>query len=100
VARATTFEERWRGLRPRSRGIGLWLEGKSVHSIGMEEDLLVVGLDRRLQVVGSTHLRPGRFLWVRGAHSTVELPIGQDLPEVGALLTWSPWPEISATGVG
>jgi uncharacterized membrane protein (UPF0127 family) len=85
---AGTFLERLKGLRHRSEGYGMLIEGQSVHGFGMREPLLAIGLDRGRRVVGFRVLHPHRVVWIRGAREIVELPIGSLPPPQGVVLTW------------
>ena len=85
---AHTFGQRWKGLKPRSLGIGMLIRGGSVHGFGMKEPLLVVGLDPERRVVGWETLLPGRFIRIGTAVEILELPAGAQPPPEGAVLTW------------
>ncbi len=78
--------ERWRGLRPRSEGRGLLLHGSSVHAIGMQESLWVAGLSPTGAVADIRLLRPGRVVFLSGAHRVLELPATAMPPPMGAVL--------------
>jgi hypothetical protein len=64
------------------------IAGRSVHSLGMKEPLVVVGLDTQRGVVGIRNLPPGRITWFQGAVQILELPGGQEPPPQGAVLSW------------
>jgi len=92
---ACTRRERWRGLRPRARGGGLLLVGRSVHGRGMQEALRVVSLDALGRVRRVALLRPGAFFVDGGAKWIVEVPLGRGAPSEGTTLKarrWSWWP--------
>lgn len=93
---ANSFRRRWKGLRPRSQGIGLILRGRLVHGLGMREPLAVLALDADGRVVGRATLRPRHFLRLPGAVWIVELPLHWPLPVVGTRTKLRPmlegWP--------
>lgn len=88
VGRAGTFRERLHGLRPSPVGHGLWLAGSSVHSFGMTEPLIAVGLDQNLMVISASRLQPGQWIWLHGATSILELPADRLPPTIGSVLRW------------
>jgi hypothetical protein len=88
VGRAGTFRERLDGLRRSPVGHGLWLVGPSVHSFGMTEPLIAVGLDRNLMVINVSQLQPRQWIWIGGAKSILELPPDRVPPIIGSVLTW------------
>ncbi len=83
---ARTRRERWRGLRPRARGRGLLLAGRSVHGWGMREGLRVVSLDAAGRVRRVALLRPRAVFVDRGARWIIELPAARPAPPVGLRL--------------
>lgn len=83
---ATRFQERLRGLRPRSDGRALLLKGSSVHSIGMQESLWVIGMDQAGTVIDIRFLRPGGVTILSGACWLLELPAMTMPPPVGSTL--------------
>ncbi|HUP18229.1 MAG TPA: hypothetical protein VM848_19545 [Acidimicrobiia bacterium] len=85
---AQTFAERLKGLRYRSDGQSMLIRGMSVHGFAMREPLLAVGLDRGQRVVGFRVLYPRRVIWIRRAAQILELPIDEEPPPDGAVLTW------------
>ena len=85
---ADTFCQRWRGLRPSAEGVGMLIDGRSVHGFGMTEPLLVVGLDGHHRVVGFRTLGPRRIICFVGAVQILELPAGHHPPPEGAVLSW------------
>jgi len=87
---ACTPAERRRGLRPRPRGAGLLLAGRSVHGWGMAEPLRVVSLDAAGRVRRVALLPPGRVFVDAGARWIIELPMPRRAPQVGMDLHVSP----------
>lgn len=88
LRQADSFWRRWRGLRPRPSGFGLWLAGSSVHGLGMKEPVWVCGLDHDRMVVAVKTLLPGRVVRIAGASTTLELPHTNQPPAPGTVLTW------------
>jgi hypothetical protein len=88
VAVAVGFRDRWRGLRPSPAGFGLLLKTRSVHSLGMKTDLLVVGIDARGTVIDTRTLKPGRFVMLPAVRFILELEGHRSPPMPGAVLTW------------
>ncbi|HLV90138.1 MAG: hypothetical protein J5I28_02815 [Acidimicrobiales bacterium] len=86
VHAVTGFWQRWRGLRGSPDGSALALPGGSVHGFGMDRDLVVVGLDGDLEVIGSKVLAPNRIVTIPGARWMIELPAGTIPPPAGTRL--------------
>lgn len=82
VKRADGFRARLIGLyrhRKLSLGDGVWLVPcRGIQTIGMRAPIDVVFLDAGRRVVRLyNHVPPGRvILWVPGAHSALEVPVG------------------------
>jgi len=93
---ATSTAQRRRGLRPRAEGRAMLFVGRSVHGVGMREDLAVVFLDRSGTVLDHTTLRPGRVVSRRRARFVVELPAGSPAPAVGSRLVLWGRPKLAA----
>jgi hypothetical protein len=89
---ARTHRERFRGLRPRPRGRGLLLAGRSVHGRGMREGLRVVSLDAAGRVRRVALLRPRGVFVDRGARWILELPLESGAPAEGTALKVRQWP--------
>ena len=85
---ATSFRQRWKGLKPRANGNGMLIPGRSVHSWGMKDPLLIIGLDAQRCVVGFRALLPRRFACMPGASHILELPAEHMPPPHGSVLTW------------
>ena len=85
---ASSFRDRWKGLKPLTGGKGLLLRGGSVHGFGMREPLQVVGLDAGGCVLRSRALLPRGLVVIRGARYMLELPCDRQLPPHGGVLTW------------
>lgn len=88
---ARTRRERWRGLRPRPRGRGLLLAGRSVHGFGMEESLQVISLDAAGWVRRVTEMRPRGIFVDRRARWILELPLESGAPAEGTALKVRQW---------
>ena len=84
---ASTFRERWRGLRPCPEGRSMLIPGRSVHGIGMAEPLTVVGIARSGRVVGIRRLQPGGVVMMLGARWLLEQPVVNPLPAHGEVLS-------------
>jgi uncharacterized protein len=82
ITRAGSVAARMRGLYPYRRldlGDGVWLVPcNGIQTIGMKHVIDAVFLNHEGRVVRIfENLRPGRFTWwIRGAHSTLEVPAG------------------------
>jgi hypothetical protein len=88
VRLAAGFLDRWRGLRPRPRTCGLLLRARSVHGIGMREDLWAVGISSAGVVLTVKRLRAGSIAILPGATWVLELPLGRRPPPPGSALSW------------
>jgi len=86
---AHTFFERLTGLRFSSDGYGMLIGGRSVHSFGLREPLLVIGLGQGRTVIGHRILTPHRVVWIPRAREMLELPLSVLPPLQGAVLTWA-----------
>lgn len=94
VSLAITFRERWQGLRPRPSGRSMLIPGRSVHGVGMEEPLTVIGIDQGGRVVGIRRLRPRRVVVMFDARWLLEQPVDHPLPCPGEVLSMvSPCPD-------
>lgn len=93
-----SFSERLMGLR-RRRGPMLF-KASSVHGVGMDRTLLVVAIGRDRRVKSTQHLRPGGFVFVKGAVWMLELEVRSITPAVGtALHFYSPTHDRTTGGV-
>ena len=81
---ASTFSERFRGLRGQPDDSRILLETSSVHTIGMTRSIEVVIIGRDRRVVRVQTLPPNRLVLQRGARFILELPDGAELPATGA----------------
>lgn len=84
---ASSFPERWRGLRPRPAGRSMLIPGRSVHGIGMAEPLTVIGIDPAWRVVGVRRLRPSGLVVMREARWLLEQPVERPVPPDGEVLS-------------
>jgi uncharacterized membrane protein (UPF0127 family) len=82
--RASTFYERWRGLRGTPTQPRLLIETSSVHTFGMHLSISVVMIDSDLRVVRAQSLLPNRVVYERKARFILELPEASALPALGA----------------
>jgi len=80
--RASTFYERWRGLRDEPTR-SLLIETSSVHTFGMPDPISVVMIDSDLRVVRAQSLPPNRVVYERRARFILELPEASPLPALG-----------------
>ena len=80
--RASTFSERWRGLRGEPIR-SLLIETSSVHTFGMQVPISVVMIDSDLRVVRTQALLPNRVVYERRARFILELPEASPLPALG-----------------
>jgi hypothetical protein len=87
VLLAITFRERRRGLCPRPAGRSMLIRGNSVHGIGMEEPLTVIGIDPGGRVVGVRRLRPRTLVVMPGARWLLEQPVELPAPRRGEVLS-------------
>src|SRR5690606_41348169 len=83
VHAVTGFWQRWRGLRGSPDGSALALPGGSVHGFGMDRDVVVVGVDGDLEVVGSKVLGPNRIVTIPCARGVIVRPAGSISPPAG-----------------
>ncbi|HKZ24678.1 MAG TPA: hypothetical protein VJ398_02700 [Acidimicrobiia bacterium] len=84
ASRASTFIERFRGLRGEPDDAHLLLETSSVHTLGMARSIAIVMIDRDLRVIRTQALMPNRVVYERTARFVLELPKGSELPAVGS----------------
>ena len=77
---ATTFIDRFRGLRALSPGARLLIETRSVHTIGLPFSIAVVVIGRDGSVLDTRTLTRNRVLFHRLAQHILEVPHGSDLP--------------------
>ena len=95
---AVTARQRRRGLRPRPLGRRLLLRTRSVHGLGLVEDLAVVGIGRDHRVCAVRVLRPGRIVMIARCRWILELPIDHPTPDVGARVDVARLRPIRGTG--
>ena len=76
--------ERLRGVKVGTRRV--LLRGGHVHGRGLDDPLLVIGLDSEGRVIDTVLVPPGCFLRLRGATWVLELPDGYPHPVSGARL--------------
>jgi uncharacterized membrane protein (UPF0127 family) len=81
---ASTFIERFRGLRGEPNDARLLFQTSSVHTIGMTRSISIVMMDDDLRVIRAQSLLPNRVVHERSARFILELPHGMELPAVGA----------------
>lgn len=86
---ATTFHQRWRGLKAHPPDTSLLLQASSVHGFGMREPFVAVGIDDQLRVVGIKLVRPRRLAWFPRASFVLELPPDAEPPRPGMTLEMS-----------
>ena len=84
--RATTFIERFRGVRGGPAGASFLLETRSVHTIGLGRPIGVVVIDRGFRVIEAKTLARNRILYRLTARFMLELPAGTDPPPLHATL--------------
>ena len=77
---ATTFIERFRGVRGGPPRASLLLETRSIHTIGLGRSIGVVVIDRGFRVVEVKTLARNRILYRLAARFMLELPAGSDPP--------------------
>ncbi|MEX1135210.1 MAG: hypothetical protein WED83_10245 [Acidimicrobiia bacterium] len=82
--RASTFIERFRGLRGGPDDARLLFETSSVHTLGMSRSICVVMIDHDLRVIRAQSLLPNRVTFEPTARFILELPLGAELPAIGA----------------
>lgn len=80
---ASTFRDRFRGLRPLPMGRSMVFVGSSVHGFGMHTKLGVIGVDDSGVVVGTRCLTPGTHVSIRNAVFILEVPWEEGLPAPG-----------------
>jgi uncharacterized membrane protein (UPF0127 family) len=83
---ASTFHERWRGLRGEPAHSPLLIETSSVHTFGMHMPISVVMIDSDLRVVRAQSLPPNRVVYERRARFILELPEKSVVPALGSPL--------------
>lgn len=86
AARASTFIERFRGLRGEPDDARVLFETSSVHTLGMARSISVVMMDHDLRVIRAQSLLPNRLIYERKARFILELPEATELPAVGAIV--------------
>ena len=80
---ASSHRLRLRGLRPRPDGRGLLIRTRSVHGLGMREEVSIVGLGADGSVYRVGVLRPRGLAVMVQCRWILELPIAEPLPTVG-----------------
>lgn len=83
---ATTFAERWRGLRGSAPETALLLHTSSVHGIGMNRNFHAVGLSGQYEVMGTQFVTPGQMVRFSKCDWVLELPELTSPPATGAVL--------------
>lgn len=81
VLLARNHRERLTGVRGRS--VRVLMRTATVHSWGIDEPLLLVGINSLGEVVALEVLRPRRMTRLRRAMWTLELPLSDEVPELG-----------------
>jgi hypothetical protein len=77
----SSFVERWRGKR-RHR-LPMIFRQSSVHGVGMDRPLVVVGIGADMRVVDVRTLRPRRLVWMKRARLLLEMEVTAALPSIG-----------------
>jgi hypothetical protein len=88
VLLASTRRERWLGVKTGFDRVLLATD--SVHGRGLSAPLQLVGIDGSGIVLSVRMLKPGGFVRLIGVSWTLELPVGDDVPAVGAVLSIYP----------
>ncbi|MEX1005276.1 MAG: hypothetical protein WD990_05465 [Acidimicrobiia bacterium] len=78
----TRFVDRWHGMKRRTGA--MLLAGWSVHGIGMNRPLTVVGLDPDGTVTAVRTLDPGRVVVLGGVSSILEIEESIPAPSIGS----------------
>ena len=86
VNTATSFMERWRGLRGAKPGAAMLIQTNSVHGMGMRRGFRAIGLSSEYRVVDSRLVAPGRFVRFPGCEWILELPERMPTPDCGEVL--------------
>ena len=86
VFSASTFLERWRGLKRLDRDASLIMRTSSVHGIGIVRPFRAVGLTKDFKVIGSQVVRPGRVVRFAECEWILELPEETTPPQPGSVL--------------
>lgn len=81
---ASTFIQRFQGLRGQPDDARLLFETPSVHTLGMSRTVSVVMIDDDLRVIRAQSLLPNRVVYERTARFILELPDDAELPAIGA----------------
>jgi hypothetical protein len=90
VLYADRWLDRWRGVKTGFDRVLLATD--SVHSRGLGKPLQLVGVDGSGIVVAVSRLDPGSFARLRGASWILELPVVDEPPAVGSVLSIYPRP--------
>lgn len=86
VMSATSFFERWRGLRGAGPEATLLLRANSVHGVGMDRPFLAVGLSAEFRVIATRMIAPGRFARFPNCRWVLEIPANAEPPRSGQVL--------------
>lgn len=86
VMSASTFFERWRGLRGSKSDVSLLLHTNAVHGIGMDRPFQAIGLSADYRVVETRVVEPGRFVRFHSCTWVLEIPVENELPVTGQAL--------------
>ena len=86
VMAATSFLERWRGLRGAGPEAALLLRTNSVHGIGMDRPFQAIGLSSDYRVLDTRMVVPRRFAWFPGCEWVLEIPADSEPPKRGQAL--------------
>ena len=86
VKTASTFYERWKGLRGAESGTSILIETSTVHSFGLSEPFTAVGISYDMRVIGSRTVGPRRVVLMRGAKWILEIPANAEVPADGVLV--------------
>jgi uncharacterized membrane protein (UPF0127 family) len=98
---ASTFRDRFRGLRPHPMGRSMVFVASSVHGFGMHAKLGVIGVDDGGVVVGTRCLAPGKLVSIRDAAFVLEVPWEEGLPAPGdRLVVEIAYPDANARNSG
>lgn len=90
VFAASSFLERWRGVKGLPDGSRLLLTARSVHGFGLKSPLLVAAIGGDMRVSDVEILRPGRVLSYPRARFILEMPLEGTPPPVGSVLEIHP----------
>lgn len=77
---ASGFADRLLGLFRVPAGVPVLLPVRSVHTFGLRRPITVVGIDRRMRVVGTRTVRPNRVVSMRQARLFLEMPSSETGP--------------------